>query len=372
MGPSETEAEKTMWLAFKRVAPFGFLAAVPLALIVLGSVAAVHHHDVGVDFRGELYPEAKLVVHGTNPFPPPGADLSSGVNRIFPIPAAILVAPLTLLPVGAAAAVFCVLLLVALAGAIRLLGVTDWRVYGLVALWPPAIHAVQTGNVTILLTLLVAVAWRFRERRLVPGVAIGVAIALKLFLWPLVLWLVARRRYASAGTAAAIAIGGMLLVAPFTSLTAYWRLLGDLGDVFGPHSYNLTGLLVQTGVAGSGAAQFLADAAGIGVLALAYRRRSLTLAIAASLVLSPIVWLHYFVLLVVPLALARPRLSALWFAPLALWVCPGTAGQVRAWHIAIGLAVLAVVTVLAERRAGANETRPVSPPEPARTVPACP
>ena len=35
--------------------------------------------------------------------------------------------------------------------------------------------------------------------------------------------------------------------------------------------------------------------------------------------LSPIVWLDYFALAVVPLALARPRLSLVWFLPLATW-----------------------------------------------------
>jgi hypothetical protein len=44
--------------------------------------------------------------------------------------------------------------------------------------------------------------------------------------------------------------------------------------------------------------------------------RSLTLALAAGFVLTPILWLHCLVLLVVPIALAQPRLSALCFAPL--------------------------------------------------------
>ncbi|MGZ8708557.1 MAG: hypothetical protein ACXW0R_14375, partial [Gaiellaceae bacterium] len=43
----------------------------------------------------------------------------------------------------------------------------------------------------------------------------------------------------------------------------------------------------------------------------------LTLALAAGLAASPIVWVHYFLLLLVPLALTRPRLSALWFVPFA-------------------------------------------------------
>ena len=46
-------------------------------------------------------------------------------------------------------------------------------------------------------------------------------------------------------------------------------------------------------------------------------RRSFTLAIAAALALTPVVWNHYLLLLIVPVALARPRLSGLWVLPLA-------------------------------------------------------
>ena len=50
--------------------------------------------------------------------------------------------------------------------------------------------------------------------------------------------------------------------------------------------------------------------------------RSFTLAVAASLALSPVVWLHYLTLLIAPLGLARPRFSALWLLPIVLWVSP--------------------------------------------------
>jgi hypothetical protein len=43
---------------------------------------------------------------------------------------------------------------------------------------------------------------------------------------------------------------------------------------------------------------------------------SLTYAIGAALVASPIIWQHYLILMLAPLALARPRLSPLWFVPL--------------------------------------------------------
>ena len=54
-----------------------------------------------------------------------------------------------------------------------------------------------------------------------------------------------------------------------------------------------------------------------------WRYRSFALAIAAALVLSPIVWLDYFALAALPLALARPRLSAIWFLPIATWGLEG-------------------------------------------------
>jgi alpha-1,2-mannosyltransferase len=343
-----------LWLALRRLGPPAFLGLLPLAVLAMAAASAIHHGNVGVDFRGELYPEAKLVVHGHNPFPPSGADLSRGVNRIFPVPAALLVGPLTALPAAAATAVFEVVLLTALVATLAVLGVRDWRVYGAVALWPSTIAALQTGNLSILLGLLVALAWRWRDSRLLPGVALGLAIALKLFLWPLVIWLVAIRRYAAAAVAATLAAAGTLLVLPFVSLGSYEHLMRNLGDTFGRESYNLVGLLEQSGIAGRSTAHLIATLAGIAVLAIAYRERSLPLALAASLLLSPIVWLHYFVLLAVPLALVSPRFSAVWLVPLLLWLCPGSGEDVRLRHIATALFVLGAVTVLAHARRHRN------------------
>ena len=53
-------------------------------------------------------------------------------------------------------------------------------------------------------------------------------------------------------------------------------------------------------------------------------RTAFILAVAASLVLTPIVWLHYFALLLVVVALAQPRLGFLWFVPLLMVLTPGS------------------------------------------------
>jgi hypothetical protein len=75
-------------------------------------------------------------------------------------------------------------------------------------------------------------------------------------------------------------------------------------------------------------------------------RRALTLTLAAGVVATPILWLHYLVLLVVPIALARPRLSALWFAPLALTIFEAL-DWYRGWPRGDGSALASVALVTA-------------------------
>ncbi len=137
-----------MWAALKRLLPIALLGVVPVAATIFWVAHDAHNGTLGIDFRAELYPEAKQVLHGENPFPSPHANLSSGVNQIFPIPAAVLAMPFTVLPIGAASAVFVLVQGVAVAATLRVMGVTDWRLYGLVALWPPTINALQNGNLT--------------------------------------------------------------------------------------------------------------------------------------------------------------------------------------------------------------------------------
>ena len=48
-------------------------------------------------------------------------------------------------------------------------------------------------------------AWRFREKKLIVATAVGGLVLLKLFLWPLLIWLVLSRRVGSAALAVAIA-----------------------------------------------------------------------------------------------------------------------------------------------------------------------
>ncbi len=83
-------------------------------------------------------------------------------------------------------------------------------------------------------------------------------------------------------------------------------------------------------------------------------RSAFLVAIAAALALSPIVWLHYFALLLVVVAVARPTLGLLWFVPLAMVVTPGS-GEPTPFETAWTLGVAAAVVALALRQARAVE-----------------
>jgi hypothetical protein len=74
-------------------------------------------------------------------------------------------------------------------------------------------------------------------------------------------------------------------------------------------------------------------------------RRAFAVAVVASLAATPLLWLHYLLLLFAPIAVYRPRLSGLWFLPLVLWLTPATHSQGTTWRIALALTVLAVVAV---------------------------
>ena len=324
------------------------LGAVPLVALVLALAAYAGDDRLALDFHNELYRQADAVVHGRDAYESPGTDLSDRANLLWPMAAVLPVVPLTALPPGAADWVATVLVIAGLVGALWLLDVRDWRVYGIVLLWPATIEAIQTANASLPLAFLVALMWRYREHAVPAGLALGWAIAIKLFLWPVAVWLALVGRLRTAAVAAVVAAASLLLLLPFIGILEYARLLRDLGKTFEHETYTLFALLADLGVP-DGAARAITVAAGVAVLLLAWRRRSLGLAIAAALVLSPIVWRHFFVLLLVPLALSRPRFDVVWLIPIGLWVGDGTFNGAP-WQTASVLALVALTFALCELR----------------------
>jgi hypothetical protein len=178
-----------------------------------------------------------------------------------------------------------------------------------------------------LLVLLTAAVWRYRDRPVGVSFAAGVLVALKLYGWPLIIFLLVTRRIRGAVGAAVIAVTAALIpwaAFGFRGVGGFPHLLNAMTHAEAREGYwiaNLVAPLVPWFVA-----QGLAYAAGALLLFVSARvgdeRRTFVLCVAATLALSPIVWMHYFVVLAVVLAIGVPQFSAIWLLPVALWLGP--------------------------------------------------
>ena len=251
------------------------------------------------------------------------AQLTTQENYVYPLPFAALFAPISLIPYTAAATLFIVASAGFLFLTLRLLGIRDWRVYVAVAIGMPTATAVGLGTISPLLALLLALLWRFRDRDRVVAPVLAVLVLAKLFLWPVGLWLLLTRRFRPVLAAAIGSVAAVLLSAlPFgpAVLTHYASLLRSLSALEGPTSFSLSSLgtaLTGSSVIGTGVMVSSGLVLLYAMARAAMRRedeRVFRLSIVAALATSPIVWNHYLVLLVVPLALVQPRFSPAWLA----------------------------------------------------------
>jgi hypothetical protein len=303
------------------------------------------------DFRA-FYRGAAAYLHGHSPYPMASlAALTNKQNFVYPLPVAGLFAPFALLPFGVAAGLFAALNVAALALTLRALNVTDPRCYVVALIGLPSQYALKLGTIMPILALLLALAWRYRDRTRVAVPVLALLVLAKVFLWPIGVWYLATRRVGAVVGASLVALGLLgLSVVPvgLEPIRAYPHLLSVLSNYESTFSWSVTTFGVSLGMAPHLAA-FLQYLVGGGVLLgavlLARRgdlRGSFALAVGASLALSPIVWGHYFVLCLVPLALQQRRFSAVWLA--TAWVVPDTTafGASRPYFIAAAAAACAL------------------------------
>lgn len=304
---------------------------------------------------------AKTVLHGGSPYVAANAQALAGFDKfVYPPVTAFLFAPFAVVPLEAARVLMLAAGLAAVLGALYLLEVEDWRCYGVAVMTAPVVNSLALGALSSFLLLGVAATWRYRDRPRVAGPVAALTIVTKLFLWPLGVWLFAVRRIralAWCAFAALVLVGGGWAAIGFAGARTYPRTLRILEQIESHVSYGPLALFHLS----SGARSLLSAVLAVIVVAAVVttarsrdgERRSLAVAIVGALVVSPLLWLHYLVLLFVPLALYRPRLSGLWFVPLALWLTPSSNSHGETWRVLLVLAVVAVVvarTVLATRR----------------------
>jgi hypothetical protein len=319
---------------------------------------AAAHHSFAVDFNAAFWPAGHRILDGISPYVSADSVLvKRGVAFVYPAPGAIFFAAFAWIPHAAAGVLFTMLSICAALGVLWIVGVRDWRLFGLVLLWPPVISGWQTANLSLLIAFGIAVAWRLRDRPMAVGVVVGLLVSLKVFVWPLGLWLLATRRYAALGWAIASALLANLVawaVLGFDQLHAYASLVSAVTKAEERTAYTPIAFALRAGASISAAQAIGLILAGLAAgCCFYYGRRtretsSLLLAVAVCLLATPIVWQHYFALLIVPLAIVRPRLGTIWLLPLALFPCPVTTPSL--WQLAVALSVFGLVVVELLRR----------------------
>lgn len=357
--------------AARTLVPMILLGVVPVALAAYFLAAVVPREALGLDFREAFWPAAHAVLNGNDPYPALDSPaLAERMAYAYPPVVAIVLAPFGLLPVGLATAVAMIATVAALVGALWVMGVRDWRCYGASLASPVVLVCIQTAALSAILALGVALAWRHRERGPATPLLIAAMIAAKLFLWPLLVWLAIVRGTRCAVLTGLAAVG--VIVAPwlagFPGAREYLPLLRKLTELEGAYAYTPRSLALSLG-SGVRVADACAIAAGAAVIvgAVAIRRRAdadrrtLALTLLAALLLSPIVWLHYLVVLLVPMALVSRRLSPIWLVPCALWLAAGgTWTGPSAIQITVSLVVMGLVVALVLRSRG-MPGRPLRP-----------
>lgn len=320
---------------------------------------------------------ARAVLSGGDPYlSVHSVAFRTGHAFVYPYLVAWLFAPFALLGPVAAKALYALVGGLAIVASCRLLGHRGLVAAALVLVASTTIIGLQMGTINALLLVGLAVAWRWRDRLWVVGVAVGVVAVTKLFLVPLVVWLLLSRRYRGAlvagATFVAILVGGWV-VGPLGPV-GYARMLLRLQGSESAHSWALVSLIRGLGLAAL-PAQVTAVLVVAGLLAgaaVAIRRGAgealaFAAAVVASLLASPIVWSSYVLVLVAPLLVAAPGdLAVAAFAAVSwVMVTPDAAG---AGAIAMGaglMAMLVAAAVLATQGGPSTQGLPRRPELPA-------
>lgn len=347
-----------------------------VGLLLTGAVvtlvrAAAHQGGFaayGFDFHGGIWRAGQDVLAGRSPYRAPDARLLAHLgNAYIPPPLlAELFIPLGVLPFWLSVVLLNLACVAALLAALRLLGVRSRQAYVLCLCSAPFVFALRYGDPDAIYVLLAALAWSYRDRSR-GACAVGVLIAAKLVLWPLLIWLVATRRLRGAAVAVASAVG--LLVTSwaligFHGLLQYPRLLAADARV---QSTNHSLLALLRGLGGSGwPASLLAVAlaAAIGVVLVRAGRGSdhawFTAAVVAGLFSSAVMFPNYFMILFVPLAITHGRAAGAWFLlaifSLQLHGAPEVALELS---LASAIAVIAVRGPFPARKPACGSPMPV-------------
>ena len=294
-------------------------AALPIVAVLAfvlgtGSALAVAGDTLGFDFRAYHQAAARLI--GGGPLYDTSFQAAGGFGLFYYPPTfAPLILPFGWLAETTAVWTWTAILLASFAAGVVLLPVTRtvrWWIVVLAGLSWPFVYAVKLGQVGPILFLLFAVGWRWLEHPVKAGVAVGLGTAIKLQPGVLLVWAVLARRWMTAAVGVAV-LAVLALVATVLAGTSAWsdfiQLIGQLSDpITTAHNVAPGAIAYQLGATAGVASviQWVSVVVTLVVVVAAARwataEASYLVAVVASQLISPILWDHYAMLLLLPVA----------------------------------------------------------------------
>jgi len=301
-------------------------AALPIVAILVfvgfvGATIAAAGDTLGFDFLA-YHQAAVRLLHGE-----PLYDMrfeTTGAFGLFYYPPtfAPFIVPFGLLSATTAVYSWIAVLVVAFAVGVALLPVSRtvrWWIVLLAGLSWPFAYAIKLGQVGPILFLLFAVGWRWLDEPIRLGASVALGTAIKLQPGIIFVWAFLTRRFAAV-VVGAIMLGVIAVVATFVAgagdlwagLSAwsdFATLVRQVGDpITTVHNFTPGAIAHQLGVPADVASviQLASTVLVLGAVVVAARmataEASYLVAVIASQLLSPVLWDHYAMLLLLPVA----------------------------------------------------------------------
>ena len=299
-------------LATRALYAVALIGAVAYVYLILDSSAA--NGTLGFDYRAYDLAADRLLA-GQSMYDPNATATGSFGLFFYPPPFALLILPFALLPSDAAVWAWTAALTAASVAAIWLMPVSArvrWIVLLLAALSWPLVYAIKLGQVGPMLLLLFAIGWRWLNQPSAVGFAGGVGTVIKLQPALLIGWalVTGRRRAALIG----VAIAGVLaVIATVIAGPQSWldeaSLLGRVSrPVLTPNAFGFGRFAYEAGFSESAATliHYANFALVVAVVALVVWRGSAVASYLAVVIAtqftSPVLWDHYALILLLPVA----------------------------------------------------------------------
>jgi alpha-1,2-mannosyltransferase len=278
------------------------------------AILATAGSTLGYDYRAYVG-AAQRALDGA-PLYDPSVDVAGGFAIfLYPPPFALALVPFALLPADLGLWLWQGLAIAAFLAGVAILPVRPtvrWGVLLLGAVDWPLLFALKLGQVGPLLFLLFAIGWRWRDRAVPLGLSIAAGAMVKVQPLILLVWAGLTGRWRAAATAVgAILVGALVSTLVFGPdvWSGYLALLGRVNSpVTTPHNFTIGAIAFQAGLSEAAAAslQVLVVVAVVAIVLIAIRTASAEVSylttVVASQILSPLLWDHYAVILLLPTA----------------------------------------------------------------------